>query len=208
MGNIGGTAGRYTYTSYSTPISTDSSTDDSTGSSSEYSTEGSTDGSMMDSTVFEAEDTIAAIATAVSGQSGGIAIVRMSGPEALSIASRVFVPVRNRARAANGTATRSKSNSTIEREEEEGEGEWVGRSENGGARSAWESHKAVYGHVMDHEKGLIVDEVSQNPLGEGSENISGNYSKSPVREYSRNPAAEYVEPHQQVAPQGSTSTKM
>ncbi|GBG71736.1 hypothetical protein CBR_g9146 [Chara braunii] len=49
-------------------------------------------------------DTIAAIVTAVAGQQGAVAIVRLSGRDAIAITSRVFQPARKR-RKAGGNAT-------------------------------------------------------------------------------------------------------
>ncbi|CAI5977130.1 unnamed protein product [Closterium sp. NIES-65] len=51
-------------------------------------------------------DTIAAVVTAVSSTSGGVAIVRLSGPAAVSIVRRMFRPARkaNRARKQGGMA--------------------------------------------------------------------------------------------------------
>ena len=75
-------------------------------------------------------DTIVALATAVVPQAGGVAIVRMSGPEAAEVARAVFCPGRPRPQrpARKGTA--------------------------------WEmtSHMVSYGGVYD-SAGRLVDEV-------------------------------------------------
>jgi len=67
------------------------------------------------------DDTIAAIATPLG--EGGIGIVRLSGPQAVALASRVFVP--------------GKANRHPERE----------------------SHRLLYGHIVDPASGSVVDEV-------------------------------------------------
>ena len=65
-------------------------------------------------------DTIAAIATAVAPGQGGVAIVRLSGPEAEPIGRRLFL--------APGS-------------------------------QPWESHRVLYGHVVDPVSGERVDEA-------------------------------------------------
>ncbi|MEB3235357.1 MAG: tRNA uridine-5-carboxymethylaminomethyl(34) synthesis GTPase MnmE [Cyanobacteriota bacterium] len=65
-------------------------------------------------------DTIAAIATAVAPGQGSVAIVRLSGPEAESIARRLFVAPGDQ---------------------------------------VWDSHRILYGHVVDPDSGERVDEA-------------------------------------------------
>ena len=67
-----------------------------------------------------ADDTIAAVATAVAPGQGSVAIVRLSGPAAESIGRRLFV--------APG-------------------------------QQAWESHRVLYGHVVDPASGERLDEA-------------------------------------------------
>lgn len=67
------------------------------------------------------DDTIAAVATGLGG--AGIGIIRISGPEAVAIADRLFV---NRA---------------------------------GKTLAAAESHKLLYGHIIEPKSGKIIDEV-------------------------------------------------
>jgi len=67
-----------------------------------------------------ADDTIAAVATAVAPGQGSVAIVRLSGPDAESIGRRLFV--------APG-------------------------------QQLWESHRVLYGHVVDPASGERLDEA-------------------------------------------------
>ncbi len=70
---------------------------------------------------FLNEDTIAAVATGLGG--AGIGIIRVSGPEAVSIVTRLFV---------------SHAGKTVEDAE---------------------SHKLLYGNILEPENGKIIDEV-------------------------------------------------
>lgn len=76
--------------------------------------------------------TIAAIVTSVGGPPAAVGIVRLSGPSAVDIASRVFRPKRKKKK----------------------------NSKRNGGLSAWQpsSHVVDYGVVFDHE-GHIIDEV-------------------------------------------------
>lgn len=74
--------------------------------------------------------TIAAIVTSLGGPPGAVGIVRLSGPEAVAVASRVFRP-----------AWKNKGKSL-------GSGSWRPTS-----------HVVEYGVVSDHH-GNVVDEVS------------------------------------------------
>ena len=65
--------------------------------------------------------TIAAIATAVAAGAGSVAIVRISGPDAVAIGRRLFRPA--------------------------------------GHRQRWESHRVLYGHVLEPTTGQVIDEV-------------------------------------------------
>ena len=65
--------------------------------------------------------TIAAIATAVAAGAGSVAIVRVSGPDAVAIGQRLFRPA--------------------------------------GRRQRWESHRVLYGHVLEPATGQVIDEV-------------------------------------------------
>ena len=70
--------------------------------------------------LLRTNQTIAAIATAISSGQGGIAIIRVSGPLAEEVCKKiVYVP----------------------------------------GKQSWESHKIIYGHVMDEEKEKQIDEV-------------------------------------------------
>ena len=69
---------------------------------------------------FNSDDTIAAVATAVSPGEGSVAIVRLSGPQAEAIGRRLFV--------APGA-------------------------------QVWDSHRVLYGHVVDPCTGERVDEA-------------------------------------------------
>ena len=71
------------------------------------------------------DDTIAAISTPIG--EGGIGIVRLSGPEAKAILSKVFVP--------------------------------SGRHPEESLNFEPDSHRFYYGHVVDRDEGVIVDEV-------------------------------------------------
>lgn len=85
------------------------------------------------SAVSSHDDTVVAIATPVVPSAGGVAVVRLSGPRAVAVATAVFRPGPPRAPS----------------------------------RRAWgcESHVAVYGHVVDPERGgALVDEVLALPM--------------------------------------------
>ena len=69
---------------------------------------------------FNSDDTIAAVATAVSPGEGSVAIVRLSGPQAEAIGRHLFV--------APGA-------------------------------QVWDSHRVLYGHVVDPHTGERVDEA-------------------------------------------------
>ena len=69
---------------------------------------------------FPSDETIAAVATAISAEQGGIAIIRISGPLAQQVGKEIV-------------HISSKQN--------------------------WQSHKVLYGHVMDKNKQEIIDEV-------------------------------------------------
>ena len=71
------------------------------------------------------EETIAAIATAVSAGQGGIAIIRISGPLAQEIGGKIVrIP----------------------------------------GNQIWESHKVLYGQVMDIDNKTLIDEVLVIPM--------------------------------------------
>ena len=70
--------------------------------------------------INSAEETIAAVATAISAGQGGIAVIRISGKLAIKTAkSIVHIPGQQR----------------------------------------WESHRILYGHVLDHKTQELIDEV-------------------------------------------------
>jgi tRNA modification GTPase len=77
------------------------------------------------------DDTIAAIVTAMGGQQGAVAIVRLSGASAIEIVGRLFQPAR---RVRDGKTSHTS-------------GEWMP-----------ESHRVQYGNLVD-PSGLLVDEV-------------------------------------------------
>lgn len=78
-------------------------------------------------------DTIAAIVTAMGGQQGAVAIVRLSGTSAVEIVGRLFQPAR---RVMDGRVSHSNR-------------EW-----------APESHRVQYGNLVD-PSGSLVDEVDK-----------------------------------------------
>jgi tRNA modification GTPase len=82
-------------------------------------------------------DTIVGVATPVVGGAGGIAILRLSGADAMAIAGRVFRPMGRRRSA------------TSAREAKAGEEEEA---------VEFESHRATYG-VVEDEHGRVIDEV-------------------------------------------------
>tara|TARA_Y100001968_G_C19401272_1_gene741150 strand:+ start:99 stop:1466 length:1368 start_codon:yes stop_codon:yes gene_type:complete len=69
---------------------------------------------------FPSDETIAAVATAISAGQGGIAIIRISGPLAEHVAKEIV--------QTSGKQT-------------------------------WQSHKVIYGHVIDKKNQEIIDEV-------------------------------------------------
>ncbi len=73
------------------------------------------------------QDTIAAIATAVGD--AGIAIIRLSGPDAFSVADRLFVPGHDASAGRSGSVT------------------------------AMPSHQVAYGHLLGEPGGRVLDEV-------------------------------------------------
>lgn len=78
-------------------------------------------------------DTIAAIVTAMGGQQGAVAIVRLSGTSAVEIVGRLFQPAR---RVRDERTSHSNS-------------EWTP-----------ESHRVQYGNLVD-SSGSLVDEVDR-----------------------------------------------
>ncbi len=79
--------------------------------------------------------TIAAIAT--PGGRGGIGIIKISGPEAVSIAARIFSPAEQGANSSPGLS--KTANATVPGE--------------------LDSHRLRYGHIIDPDSERIVDEV-------------------------------------------------
>lgn len=79
------------------------------------------------------QETIAAIATPVG--SGGIGIVRLSGPDAVGIAERIFTAHRS---CADGSSTERSTESAV---------------------SSMESHRLYLGVVVDPDNGRTLDEV-------------------------------------------------
>ena len=79
------------------------------------------------------EETIAAIATAISMGIGGIAVVRISGPKAFTVGQEItLVP----------------------------------------GEKPWESHRVLYGHVMNEDKNEQIDEVLILPM-QGPRSFTG-----------------------------------
>ena len=79
--------------------------------------------------------TIAAIAT--PGGRGGIGIIKLSGPRAVSIATTIFFPTYPKLKAAPGKTPCPKDNS----------------------RGGFQSHRLYLGHIIDPENRQVVDEV-------------------------------------------------
>ena len=79
--------------------------------------------------------TIAAIAT--PGGRGGIGIIKLSGPRAVSIAATIFSPAGSKLNSASGKTPSTKENS----------------------RGALQSHQLYLGHIIDPENRRVVDEV-------------------------------------------------
>ncbi|XP_043698447.1 tRNA modification GTPase MnmE isoform X1 [Telopea speciosissima] len=84
----------------------------------------------------QSSSTIAAIVTSLGGRPGAVGVVRLSGPSAVSVASRVFRPVTKKKRKKQGS----------------GEYSWKPRS-----------HFVEYGVVSDSQ-GNVVDEVLALPM--------------------------------------------
>jgi tRNA modification GTPase len=82
-------------------------------------------------------DTIAAIAT--SGGKGGIGIVKISGANAFSVAKDIFRPIDRPqdSNAVSVSAAQGKRHKVFE----------------------FESHRLYYGHIVDPQSGLLLDEV-------------------------------------------------
>ena len=79
--------------------------------------------------------TIAAIAT--PGGRGGIGIIKISGPKAVSIATRLFSPANSEPKSQIHKA----------------------HSLNGTSCSGLKSHRLYYGHIVDPVNGRVLDEV-------------------------------------------------
>jgi tRNA modification GTPase len=79
--------------------------------------------------------TIAAIAT--PGGRGGIGIIKISGPKAVSIATRLFSPANSEPKSQIHKA----------------------HSLNGASCSGLKSHRLYYGHIVDPVNGRVLDEV-------------------------------------------------
>ena len=95
--------------------------------------------------IVREQDTIAAIATALSPS--GIGIVRISGPEALTVADKVFRRgLKNRSNGDSSTEVMAKSNRDDDVDE--------AFSVNGYA-----SHTVHYGYICDPQSGRAIDEV-------------------------------------------------
>ena len=95
------------------------------------------------------QDTIAAIATAVGD--AGIAIIRMSGPDAFSVADMLFVPGRGGAGAPHGLSSPAYV---------PGAGVPNGpESTSYHAVTSMASHTVAYGHLLDGPSGRVIDEV-------------------------------------------------
>lgn len=119
---------------------------------------------------MDVRDTIAAISTAAGA--GAIAIVRLSGPDSLRIAARMFIPA--------GTAGKNSSRSnricvdTVSgggplapegaASPERLKGEVAPDKTELVATPGWESHYARIGYLRDPESGEIVDEVVLIPF--------------------------------------------
>ncbi len=98
---------------------------------------------MTNQVLYSQDDTIAAVSTAYG--EGGIGIVRISGPEALSVLQKLFRRGRPQALHNAQNVTSPNTDAT------------------GNARSAslpaFEDRHMYYGHIADPETGEIVDEV-------------------------------------------------
>ena len=79
--------------------------------------------------------TIAAIAT--PGGRGGIGIIKLSGPRAVSIAATIFSPAESKLKSPPGKTPCTKDNS----------------------RGGFQSHRLYLGHIIDPENRRVVDEV-------------------------------------------------
>jgi tRNA modification GTPase len=79
--------------------------------------------------------TIAAIAT--PGGRGGIGIIKLSGPRAVSIATTIFSPAGSKLKCTPGDTPRTKDNS----------------------QGGFQSHRLYLGHIIDPANRRIVDEV-------------------------------------------------
>jgi tRNA modification GTPase len=79
--------------------------------------------------------TIAAIAT--PGGRGGIGIIKLSGPRAISIATTLFSPIESKFKTTDGKAPYKKENT----------------------RSGFQSHRFYLGHIVDPANRRVVDEV-------------------------------------------------
>ena len=79
--------------------------------------------------------TIAAIAT--PGGRGGIGIIKLSGPRAVSIATTIFSPIVSKLKSAPGKTPCPKDN----------------------YRGGFQSHRLYLGHIIDPENRQVVDEV-------------------------------------------------
>ena len=82
-------------------------------------------------------DTIAAIAT--SGGKGGIGIVKISGLNAFAVAKAIFRPI-----------DRHQDSNAVTRPVPQGKSRKV---------FEFESHRLYYGHIVDSENGVLLDEV-------------------------------------------------
>ena len=79
--------------------------------------------------------TIAAIAT--PGGRGGIGIIKISGPRAVSIATTIFSPAESKLKAIHGKTASTKDKT----------------------RDGFQSHRLYLGHIIDPENRRVVDEV-------------------------------------------------
>eukprot|EP00899_Mesostigma_viride_P013598 jgi/Mesvir1/22239/Mv07734-RA.1 len=98
------------------------------------------------------DDTIAAIVTAVASQQpGAVGIIRVSGKEAVAVATQVFRPFKS-SKLRNDPTANTVQNDAPER---------GSPGDGAGAPARWHpvSHRVEYGYVVDPATGRTVDEV-------------------------------------------------
>ena len=112
---------------------------------------------MSSQILYSNEDTIAAVSTAYG--EGGIGIVRISGPDSLSVLKKLFQA--GKYSETNSDAAAQERISVIDDANVAAMDAAVVKTE-AGTTTEFENRHMYYGHIIDPDTGEIVDEVPSN----------------------------------------------